>query len=169
MTKKTPNQKCLLNKEKKNEENGKCEQGCVHAGSNTTRATNKLNIYLLFTIDSTIVIRRFGEQFISLHDCVWWGTRRQTKNPSGIYKNKTEEEDWKSEKKKRQNKQTNSTERNGRSINCTTSYCYYANSTWKCAHCCTNFSVTTLFVWYTVAVVVCRCCCHRRLLCLCFG
>lgn len=35
----------------------------MHAGSNTTRASNKLNIYLLFTIDSTIVIRRFSEQF----------------------------------------------------------------------------------------------------------
>lgn len=84
--------KNVLNKEK-DEENGKCEQGCVHAGSNTTRASNKLNIYLLFTIDSTIVIRRFGEQFISLHDCVVRHKKTDRKSIRNICEKKTEEED----------------------------------------------------------------------------
>lgn len=43
----------------------------VHAGSGATRASNKLNIYLLFTIHWTIVIQMCVCVCVSLSVC-WW-------------------------------------------------------------------------------------------------
>lgn len=85
----------------------------VHARSSNingspTRASNKLNIYLLFTIDSTVVIRRFGASNSSHStSCDIRGVEQKTNRKIIRVEKKQEEEDKRRRRTRTQSMKTN--------------------------------------------------------------